>query len=111
MKIIGRPDNSNKVRSAGFDSKTTAKQLYNIYTKDHGEQVTDLICGLSKKFNLDPITVYNQFVNNNVSNEDMQVICVGILKDIENNVNDIGYWISKNSNIYKALDAIKKLAK
>ena len=89
----------------------TINKLYNIYTKDHGEQVTDLICGLSKKFNLDPITVYNQFVNNNVSNEDMQVICVGILKDIENNVNDIGFWISKDSNIYKALDAIKKLAK
>lgn len=91
----------------------TINKLYNIYTKDHGEQVTDLVCGLSKKFNLDPITVYNQFISNNVSNEDMKVICAGILKDIENNVNgnDIGCWISKNSNIYKALDAIKNLTK
>ena len=81
---------------------------YKINTK-YGERGADIIKGISNKYNLDQTEVYNIFVNNNVTQEQMGDIHSSIMGNMENDGIFNIYWGSSYTNVGNALIEIKSL--
>ena len=80
---------------------------YKVYNK-YGEDGVNVVSAISKKYNLNKNTVYNTFVNNKITKENMRYIAYSVLDDIKNG-KDIFRWRYADENINKAMAAIKIL--
>ena len=80
---------------------------YKVYNK-YGEDGVNVVSAISKKYNLNKNTVYNTFVNNKITKENMRYIAYSVLDDIKNG-KDIFRGRYADENINKAMAAIKNL--